>query len=390
MPVPKHCPNPSCSNFSFPHRGWYYRSGTYQTACHGSVTRYRCKQCGKSLSDQTFSLFYYTKRRVDLRRVFTRLRGGGSLRDIAREHGVSRTAIQTAVFRLGRQAMAAHSLLTQGWQVPEDLAFDGLVSFVTSQDFPTHLSVGVESQAEFILSMTHAVVRRGGRLTPGQQRRRNAKEAVWKPPIGSLKRAISLLVEELAHYCQSGIGRERIFYTDELPFYPVALSGDSACRFFFAHHLLTHRSISSKAPRTVDNPLFPVNYVDMLLRHRLKEHTRETIAFGRHAVHQMHRAWIFAYDHNYLQPRRVKEGDSSTVRASLVGINEGLRRRIGRKFFSERLDLRGCALPESCSTVWRGELTSPPVRWKSGQREARKVAIPKFALRDLLLFQQFQ
>ena len=390
MPVPKHCSNPNCPNFSAPRGRWYFRFGSYHTACHGRVTRYRCKQCGKSLSDQTFSVFYYTKRRLDLPGVFSRLRGGGSLRDIAREHGVSRTAIQTAVFRLGRQAIAAHCLLTQGWQVPEDLAFDGLVSFLTSQDFSTHLSVGVETQAEFIISMTHAVVRRGGRLTPTQQRRRKLKEAVWKPPKGALKGAISLLVGELARYCQHGIGRARNFFSDELPFYGHALGSELACRFLIYHRQIVHRKISSKAPRTMDNPLFPVNYVDMLLRHRMKEHTRETIAFGRHAVHQMHRAWIFAYDHNYRQPRRVKEGDGSTVRSALVGISEKARGKIARAFFSERLDLRDCPLPESCSRIWRGELVSPPVRWKSGQREARRVAIPKFALRDLLLIQQFE
>ena len=34
-------------------------------------------------------------------------------------------------------------------------------------------------------------------------------------------------------------------------------------------------------PSQKDNPLFAVNYLERLLRHRLKEHTRETIAFGR-------------------------------------------------------------------------------------------------------------
>jgi hypothetical protein len=286
--------------------------------------------------------------------------------------------------------MAAHALLTQGGRIPGDLAFDGLVSFITSQDFPTHICVGVENQAEFIVSMTHAVLRRSGRRTPAQAKRQTAKEAVWKPPAGTLKGAISLLVEELAHYFQRGIGTVRTLYTDEHPLYPAALRADIACKFFLDHQLLDHRRISSKAPRTAANPLFPVNYVDMLFRHRLKEHTRETIAFGRHAVHQMHRAWIFAYDHNYRQPRRVKAGDRSPARSSAVGIDERERRRVNRTFFSERLDMRTCRLPESCRMVWTGELTSPPVRWRSGQREARRVAIPQFALRDLLLLQQFE
>ncbi len=38
-----------------------------------------------------------------------------------------------------------------------------------------------------------------------------------------------------------------------------------------------HRMTPSTAPRTMLNPLFPVNYVDRLIRHRLRQHTREVI-----------------------------------------------------------------------------------------------------------------
>jgi len=75
---------------------------------HGDVQRYKCKRCGCGASAQTESMFYFSKRRLDLQRIYSRLRGGSSMRDIGREFGCSRTAIANAVLRLGRQSMAAH------------------------------------------------------------------------------------------------------------------------------------------------------------------------------------------------------------------------------------------------------------------------------------------
>ena len=390
MSRPRHCSNPKCPNFLEPTKRWYYRSGSYETLAHGRVQRYRCKSCGKSLSGQTFSIHYYAKRRLDLKSVFARLRGGASIRDVARQHHVSRTAITTAIFRLGRQSMAAHALLTQGWHHPGPVAFDGLLSFVASQDHPCHLTVAVDAQAEFIVNLTHAVVRRGGRLRPEQRKRIEAKEQVWRPKKGALRGSISLLVEELGRYYQTGTAAGAwTIHTDEHPLYKHVLETDTAVRFYKAGGLFRHRRIPGSAPRTVKNPLFPVNYVDMLLRHRMKEHTRETIAFGRHAVHQMHRAWLFSYDHNYLQPRRVKVGEWSECRAVAAGIDRRELEGIRRSFFRERLDLRRCRLPESSEQVWLGELDSPPVRWRSGQRVARPSNLPRFAVRDLLGDQHF-
>ena len=390
MPIPRHCPNPSCPNFHAPPRDWFYHHGSYETVAHGTVTRCRCKRCGRTSSYQTESIYYYTKRRLNFSDIFSRLRGGSSLRDIARSFGVSRTAVTTSLFRLGRQAIAAHAVLTQGVGFSQFAAFDGLLSFVTSQDFPCHLTTSADSSSEFILTMTHAIVRRSGTLTSKQRRRIIEKEKVWRPKKGALTQAISLLVRELVgSYEGWRSSLPMICDTDEHPLYRKLLKRDIGFGFYKRHALAFHRMTSSKAPRTVMNPLFPVNLVDMLLRHRMKEHTRETIAFGRHAVHQMHRAWIFAYDHNYCQPWRVKAGDRSVRRAVAMGIGEAEMRRVSGEFFSRRIDLRGVSVADSMVQVWLGELDSPPVRWRKGQRVARRVRIPAFALRDLLVSQQF-
>jgi hypothetical protein len=130
------------------------------------------------------------------------------------------------------------------------------------------------------------------------------------------------------------------------------------------------------------NPLFPVNYVDLLLRHRLREHTRETIAFGRNTVSQMHRAWIFAHDHNCRRPYRERRPEAGTHAGQAVSREERVV-TLNQSLFTRRVDLRAVAVPESIRAVWLGELVTPPVRWRVGQT-GTQVHIPGFARRDLL------
>jgi hypothetical protein len=64
-----------------------------------------------------------------------------------------------------------------------------------------------------------------------------------------------------------------IVLSDEHPAYPRALKQ-------LPEHTITHHCTPSVQARTVNNPLFPVNRLDLLLRHNSANHKRETIAFS--------------------------------------------------------------------------------------------------------------
>jgi len=379
----RHCSNQACPNYSTPRTGWYVHIGSYHTIAHGEVSRVRCKACGRTISAQTYSIHYFAKRRLPLVDVFRRLRGGSSQRDIARTLHVSRTAIRSAVYRLGRQAMAAQVTLVGPWLAEGSVVFDGLQSSLTSKDFPCHITTAVAATGEVVLDMTHTVLRRGGVLRPAQEHRRKEKEAVWRPRRGSLTKDISLLVHEIPRFHRMpNPDAVLVIDTDEHPVYQAVIAQDRALRFWKTHGLFEHRRTPGSAPRTTGNRLFPVNYLDRLMRHRLKEHTRQTIAFGRHAVDQMHRAWIMMYDHNVVQPWRVKDGDGSACHAAVAGIDPGEIARIRKIFFRDRIDMRGVCLTGAMRKVWEGQLDGPPVRWKVGQVRAAQPRIPRFALRE--------
>ena len=378
MARPTHCTNRHCSHYVCGTRGWITRDGFYHSRCSGAVQRYRCSGCGRRLSEQTESIHYFAKRRLNLLRIFTRVRGGSSLRDIARSEGCSPDAIAHAVLRLARQAMGAQMRLLIGARGCTRLVFDGLLSCCTSLDYPVQLHTLVDGSSELVLAMTHAVTHRSGRRTAAQRRRVAEKQRVFAPPPGALTESISLLVHELSRFTAAS---PLVIDTDYHPLYPAVLSVDPGIVHFSRSRLVSHRRTRSTVHRDTENPLFPVNLVDRLLRHRMKEHTRESFAIARNTTMQMHRAWIFAYDHNYCQPHRVACG-SSVSRAVRCGIEAPAVVALQRRFFTTRIDLSGVMVSESIRRVWCAELVTPPVRWKVGQSGVGP-RIPDFALADL-------
>ena len=382
MPIPSHCPNPACSNHLAPARRWYVRFGSYPTAAHGAVQRYRCRRCGSTASEQTESLHYFAKRRVPLRALWDSLLAGASLREAAGRYGVSPMAVQGALLRLGRQAMAAQLVVLRELSPRSGVVFDGLRSCVTSADYPCELTTVVEPEGETVLTITHSITRRGGRQTAKQKRRTARKYARWRPEAGAVQRDISRVVRELFDYLRPPAGGgEATIDTDEHRLYRSTIERYPPARHLRAAGRLSHLRTSSRLPRTAANRLFAVNYLDRLLRHRLKEHTRESIAIGRHAVMQMHRAWMFAWDHNARRPwreRRPEAGRHAEQGACSAGVVASLR----SSFFTRRIRLRATPVPESIRRVWVGELATPPLRWRVGQ-VGTSVTVPAYARRDL-------
>ena len=300
------------------------------------------------------------------------------MRDIARELGCSRTAIGYAVLRLGRQAMAAHLALIAPSVRSDHLCFDGLVSALASRDYPSQITTLADSHSELVLSMTHCVTERGGTRTRAQKRRIEAHRRVWSPQTGALSESIRLLIHELSRFAAPS---QLLLDTDEHPIYRRLIADDLALRWYRQLHLLHHRTTSASAPRTARHPLFLMNYLDRMIRHRLKEHTRESIALARNATMQMHRMWLFAWDHNCCQPRRVKLPHDPS-RAEYAKIAPAALSSIKRSFFSRRISLRGLSIPHSMRQVWSASLPCPPLRWRTAQKHSGPT-ISAFALRDL-------
>jgi transposase-like protein len=303
---PPHCPQPQCP-YHVDATGWRYkRMGFYGRECQPRrIQRYLCLHCGRSFSSQTFAADYWLKRPDLLRPLFHRVLACSGYRQIAREFGVSPSTVQNQVARLGR-----HCLLFQQQnrpQVREPVVLDGFESFEYSQYFPFHFNVLVGKDSHFFYGFTDSPLRRKGRMTAFQRRRREELECtLGRPDPASIQKE----VVELLRLCGLRHGPYEL-YSDDHPAYPRAFRQ-------LVDVDLQHHVTSSLARRTTRNPLFPVNLLDLLIRHGSANHKRETIAFSKRRQSAVERLAILQVWRNYIKPFSERHGGGTP--AQRVGL----------------------------------------------------------------------
>jgi transposase-like protein len=340
---PPFCPFPECRFHTDP-QGWRFK----KNGCHRRafdrrrIQRYRCHHCRRSFSTQTFSTTYWLKRPDLLLPVLHGLLACSAYRQLARAHLVSPTTVARQAARLGRHALLFHEVHRPQGPPREPIVLDGFETFEFSQYWPTHLNTVVGAESHFVYATTVAELRRKGRMTAHQKRRRAALEARYGRPDPraieqSAARALALAVPP---------GPVEItLRSDDHRAYPRALRRLPDRRF-------RHEVTSSRVPRTARNPLFAVNLLHGLMRHGGANHKRETIAWSkrnqsmlwRDAVHRVWRNWA----------KHVSE----RKRAGSPAMRLGLARRLLRwaEILGRRLFVTRIALPEPIGTYYAGRV----------------------------------
>jgi hypothetical protein len=234
---------------------------------------------------------------------------------------------------------------------------DGFESFEFSQYTPIHLHAAVGAASHFIYGVTDSELRRKGRMTAAQKRRRGALEARHgRPDPKALVRDVAAL---LALLLPPGAVCE--LHSDNHPAYPRALRR-------LADRAFAHRVTPGRAARTVHNPLFPVNLFDLLLRHSSANHKRETIAFSKRRQSALERLFVFVVWRNAMKFLSEKARDATP--AQRLGL---LPRRLRvEDVLAERLFPSRIALPERWATYYRREVLTR--RIPNGQRFAARYA----------------
>ena len=306
--TPPHCPNPDCG-FHRNSTGWRFRRYGFYLRCAAPrrIQRYRCSHCQRTFSSQTFSSTYWLKRPRLLTAVYEGLIACAGLRQMARAHGVSPATVQHHTTRLGRQALLLLAELAPRLPASEPLVLDGFETFEHSQYYPFHANLAVGAESHFLYAFTDAELRRKGRMTKGQKRRREALEARHgRPDPKAIEREMAALLELVAVP-----GQGIVIRSDEHRAYPRAFR---RVRGVSVRHEVT----PSKRARTTANPLFPVNRMDLLLRHGGANHKRETIAFSKRRQAAMERLAVFAVWVNFQKSRREKRRDETP--AQVLGL----------------------------------------------------------------------
>ena len=320
-PAP-HCSNPVCPFFYHANpcdTSWRVDHGSYSTKAFGDVPRYLCLYCGKTFSDQTFKVDYYVKHPVDYVPLLKSLVATSGQGNMSRFTGLRYELIQNRYERLARFFLALHAAMRKHIEREEDFVLDGFESFAVSQFFPNNVNILVGSRSELIYQMGFSQLRRKGAMTEEQKAERQELESqLGKAPPKAVENSVARILEDICGWLKAkGFGPKRLI-TDEHKAYVRSFN-----RVPEAAAMLAHEQYSSKAPRTFNNPLFPVNYVDRQFRKDLVNHVRETIQFARCPAAMMNRMTIYQGYHNYLMPRRVAQQRKGNwvTRGEVLGVD---------------------------------------------------------------------
>ena len=351
-----HCPKPECP-FHRPDPTWsYVRFGSFQRPSdHRIFARYQCLTCGRTFSSRTFAADYWLRRRDLLLPIANHAVNGPGLRQIARELQTTHSTVQRHVSRAARHCLLFHHSQIQQQQIHERLVIDGFETFEFSQFFPFHFNLAAGAESTMLYFFTDSPLRRKGSMTATQKKQRELLEkTLGRPDPKAIRTGIRELMEPLRKRLTSP---QLTVHSDDHPAYPRALEDlqKQDPQLEICHHVT-----SSRERRTMANPLFAVNYMDMLIRHSQANHRRETIAFSKRRQGAAERLAIFAVWKNWVKKwrenDRVTGPDRQRTEVWTAAMQAGMaqRRLTWGEVFSRRLFVGHQELPVPWATYyWR-------------------------------------
>ena len=342
---PPHCPHADCIQHRVQTGFRYKLDGRYpRMSPPRRVQRFRCKACGGSFSQQTFSWSYYLKKPQLGPQVAAALNAGSANRQIARSLGCAPSTVTRLSARLGRHALLLHFFLLQHLgTLSEPVVLDHFETFVSCQLDALGVGTVVGHHSWFVLALDPAPHRRGGRLTPAQKQLRERRR-IPRPKPGSVRRSCRRLLDLLVEM----LGPEDCLQliTDNHPAYGPAVTRHPASSRI-QHHIYPNPARGPKgAPRSPqarerDEAMFPGDQYHALLRHTCAHHRRETIAFPRRINASLERGFLTAVWRNLVKWRSERRPDRSTP-AMVLGLTDRVwswNRVLAQRLFPSRVEV---------------------------------------------------
>jgi len=249
-------------------------------------------------------------------------------RQIARALRVAPSTIDRHIARLGRHCLLYHARMIENVPASGTVTVDGFETFELSQYYPFHHNVAVEVDSGFFLFHTDSPLRRKGRMTEYQKKRRRELESLHgRPDPQAVRKGMADLLRFITR------GKQRItIRSDEHRSYPPAMK-DLKCR-------IRHEVTSSRDHRDKHNPLWEVNLLDLTIRHGTAAHKRETIAWVKRRQGSAERLAIFQVWRNTI--KRRGENGATTSTAMVKGVARrrlSVRDVLANRLFRTRVEL---------------------------------------------------
>ena len=267
---PPRCPYLTCARHLNPAPDAFLKHGTYHPKCRAhSVPRFRCRACLRTFSRQTFRMDYRDHRPDLNARLFRALASGLGLRQCSRNLQLSLYCTQLKFRKIARHLR--HLNLNLRGPLPPRASFqlDEFETFEGRRNTrPLSIPMIIEKQSQYIVWAEAATIRPRGKMT----RARFAAVAEDEARFGRRRdRSRRSLRRTLARASELTCSMNKVLLeTDQKSSYV-----ELARKAFGADRLL-HGRTSSRLPRTVANPLFPINHTEAMARDLMGRLRRES------------------------------------------------------------------------------------------------------------------
>ena len=309
--IPPRCPYTACSAHTarpFRHVDW----GRFRRACDGRwVQRFRCLECGRTFSSQTFRLDWRLQRpRLHLD-LWAHLISKVTHRQAARMLGCTRKSVAHRLDLLGQHCRDFHayrlSRLARG--LCGHFQLDELETYEHNRRLqPLTVPVLIHRKSYFVVDLAVAPLPCRGRLSQAYAAAKLQREQRHGKRRSGSRRAVEACLGtlEAARHPR----RELVLETDLKHEYVRSIE-----RVLGAG--TPHERTSSKARRDYGNPLFPINHSLAMLRDGVSRLVRRTWAASKQGLRLTHHLWIWVCWRNYV--RGVTNRARHTTPAMIVG-----------------------------------------------------------------------
>jgi hypothetical protein len=317
--IPPYCPNSQCRHHARGEHFWQ-KNGTKRIKRFPYLSqRFRCKDCSRSFSYSFFFLEYQAHVFGKNEAIFTAHRKGTSTCEIARSIGHSECMVRGRKRKMKRWGLLKHAKFTEDIRLEEAIAFDGLENFSFSQYDPNNINQAMGKESFFVYDFNFCPINRKGAMRPGQRRKKEKLESVFgRYPGDGIRTTAKRIFERLLSRTSNGL----ILHTDEHFQYRRAVEIDLRSKN------ITHLKTSSKITRNYQNPLYPVNYLDLQIRQESAAFRRETIAFSKHSIAMQESYFLYVLYRNYMRPKFIKKSKTDPKAKESPAMRVGLTNRI--------------------------------------------------------------
>ena len=196
---PARCPNTSCPQHQAPEAGFYTKNGHYHPGCRAKpVPRFRCRNCRKSFSTQTFRVDYRDKLPHHNRLVLDLLVGGMSFRRTSQTLGIHNSTVQRKARKFARCLEHLHQNLMHELPGRRTYLLDEEESYEQKSIRTVTLPILIEKESWFVVATDVEPIRRLAPKGSVRRRRQESEEAKHGKRPDRSRQAVTAVLTALA------------------------------------------------------------------------------------------------------------------------------------------------------------------------------------------------